>query len=189
MSACLLILSPQTFPRAAKDKTRKSTKTPVYNTSSFTRSSRMSRKRIWLVVIAIVIACVIVGCWLMADRAGRRTYQEYVALDRKGPWGLTNPPWDGPDAVVLYRTGHNRVVCFDAFHSKDLHDRLAAKNGQLVPVAFDTFSYFGKVLSYNVHSVDGIILANGYHVLRDDYAATAGVFQQRPGTAGDDDCW
>jgi hypothetical protein len=80
-------------------------------------------------------------------------------------------------------------VCFNAFHSKDLHDRLSARNGQLVTVEYDTFSDFGKVRGYNVHSVDGMVLANGYHVLRDDFAASAGVAGTGPGSAGEDDCW
>jgi hypothetical protein len=79
----------------------------------------------------------------------------------KGPQGLTDPPWDGPDAVVLYRSGHNGVVCFDGFHSKELHERLSSKNGQPVTVEYDTFSDFGKVRGYNVRSVDGIMLATG----------------------------
>jgi hypothetical protein len=71
----------------------------------------------------------------------------------KGPWGLTDPPWDGPDAVVLYRSGRKGVVCFDAFHSKDLHDRLLSMNGQPVTIENDTVSDFGKVRRYTcIHS-------------------------------------
>ena len=134
------------------------------------------------------------GWQLLVDRPARRTYQAYVALDGKGPSGLTDPPWDGPDAVVLYRSGREGVVCFDAFHSRDLHDRLSLKNGQRVTVEYDTFpSLFGGELAYNVHSVDGIILANGTPVLRGDFAGTAGVVASRreDGTfsARKNDCW
>jgi hypothetical protein len=153
----------------------------------------MNRRVHWRIVVAVLIACGSIGYWLMIDRPATRSYQVYVALDRKGPRGLTDPPWDGPDAVVLYRTGREGAVCFDAFHSKDLHDRLAAKNGQLVTVEYDTFSDFGKVRGYNVHSVDGMMLANGYHVLREDFAATAGVVGSRRGdgtvSGGMSDCW
>jgi hypothetical protein len=125
-------------------------------------------------------------------KASTRTYQAYVALDRTGPPPINDPPWDGPDAVVLYRTGCNGVVCFDGFHSKELHDRLAAKNGQAVTVEYDILSV-GKVHAYNVHSVDGMVLANDYHVLREDLAAAAGVIgsQRADGRfeGGDADCW
>jgi hypothetical protein len=80
-------------------------------------------------------------------------------------------------------------VCFNAFHSKDLHDRLSAKNGKVVTVEYDTFSDFGKVRGYTVHSVDGIILANGDHVLRDDFAASGGTYRTGNGTSSGDDCW
>lgn len=128
------------------------------------------------------------------DTPTRRTYQAYVALDGKGPLGLTGPPWDGPDALVLYRSARNGVICFDAFHSKELHDRLSLKNGQRVTVEYDTFpSIFRGELGYNVHSVSGIILANGTHVLRRDFASTAGVVasKREDGTfsARENDCW
>src|SRR5476651_2084513 len=122
-------------------------------------------------LVAVLFGCGFIGCNVTA----RKTYQEYVAVDGKGPSGQAGPPWDGQDAVILYRTGRNGVVCFNAFHSKDLQNRLSAKNGKLVTVEYDTFSDFGKVRGYNVHSVDGIILANGDHVLRDDFAPSGGI--------------
>ena len=149
----------------------------------------MKRAKRCPLILTVLIACLVAGYLKFINSASRRTYREYIALDRKGPWGLTDPPWDGPDAVVLYRTGHNGVVCFNGFHSKDLHDRLSGKNGDLVTVEYDTFSDFGKVRGYNVHSVDGIVLANGDHVLRDDFGASAGVAGKGPGSAGEDDCW
>lgn len=125
----------------------------------------------------MLIVCLIVGC----NRVSRRAYQANVALNGKGPLGIADAPWDGPDAVVLYRTGRGGVVCFDAFHSKVLHDHLSAKNGQPVTVEYDTFSNFGKMSGYTVHSVDGMILANGTHVLREDFAASAGCRCKRCG--------
>lgn len=140
--------------------------------------------------LAAVFAFLVVAYLLFIDRPSRRTYRAYVALDGKGPLGLTDPPWDGPDAVVLYRNGRNGVVCFDAFHSKELHDRLYAKNGRLVTVQYDTFSDFGKVRGYNVHSVDGMILADGDHVLREDFAASAGIASDGTRASADGaDCW
>jgi hypothetical protein len=148
----------------------------------------MKRAPRWLLTLTVLIVCLVAVYLRFIDRAGRKTYQASVALDGKDPL-FTTDLWNGPDAVVLYRTGRNDVICFDAFHSNELHDRLSAKNGQLVTVEYDTFSDFGKVRGYNVHSIDGIILANGYHVLREDFAGSAGVLQKGEGSAGGDDCW
>jgi hypothetical protein len=130
----------------------------------------------------MLIGCGGIGCWLAIDRHATRTYQVYVALNGKGPLGIAGPPWNGPDGVVLYRTGRNGVICYDAFHSKELHDRLSAKNGQPVTAEYDTYSDFGRVSGYNVHSVDGMRL-------REDFASTAGVARKGAGSAGADDCW
>jgi hypothetical protein len=129
-------------------------------------------------LLAVLIACMLIGC----DVRSRKSYQVRVTTDGTGPDGQKDPEWNGPDSVVLYRTGLNGVVCFDFFRSKELHDRLMAKNEQLVTAEYDTFSDFGKVRAYNVHAVDGIILANGYHGLRDDFAASAGVIVGSKGT-------
>jgi hypothetical protein len=149
----------------------------------------MKRAKRWGLIVTVLIACLVVGCLRFIDRAGRKTYQAYVALNGEGPLGIAGPPWDGPKGVVLYRSGRNGVICYDAFQSKDLRDHLSAKNGQPVTVEYDTFSDFGKVLGYNVHSVDGMILANGDHVLREDFGGVAGVAGNGPGSAGNSDCW
>ena len=148
--------------------------------------SDMSLRGNRLIVIAVLIVGMFVGYRLFIGRRATRTYQAYVALDRKGPQGLTDPPWDGPDAVVLYRSGRNSLICFDAFHSKELHDRLLSKNGQPVTVEYDTFSDFGRVRGYNVRSVDGTMLANGYHVLKPEFAGFAGIVGNSDSMH---DCW
>lgn len=125
----------------------------------------------------------------LVDRHVVKSYQMYVAMDGKGPQGLTDPPWDGPDVVVLYRRGRNGVICFDAFHSNELHDFLFSKNGQPVTVEYDTFSDFGKVRGYNVRSVDRKILANGYHLLKPEFGSSAGSTSTGEGTTSGDDCW
>jgi len=146
----------------------------------------MNRRFDWRIATAVLLGCLLIGYALFVDRRATKSYQAYVALDRKGPWGLTDPPWDGPDAVVLYRSGRNGVVCFDAFHSKELHDRLSSRNGQPVTVEYDTFRDFGKVRGYNVRSVDGMMLATGYHVLKPEFAASAGVVGN---SNSEDNCW
>jgi hypothetical protein len=146
----------------------------------------MSRRAKWRTVIAVLVGCLLVSYLLFIDRADRKSCQAYVALDGKGPPGLAGPPWNAPDAVLLYRNGRNGVVCFDAFKSKELHDRLLPKNGQPVAVEYDTASDFGKVRGYNVHSVDGMVLANGYHVLKPEFTGSAGVLGNSSSTQ---DCW
>jgi hypothetical protein len=146
----------------------------------------MNRGTIWQIAVALVIGGVFIGYWLLIDRPATKTYQAYVALDGTVPSGLDRPLSEGPDAVVLYRTGHHGVICFDEFHSRELHDRLLSRNSQSVTVEYDTFSDFGKVRGYNVGSVDGIRLANGYHVLKPEFAGSAGVAGNSTST---DDCW
>jgi hypothetical protein len=141
-------------------------------------------------VVVVLIVCAIIG-YRLTNRFVRRTYQAYVALEGKEPFA--DPQWNEPDAVVLYRTGRNGVVCFDGFHSKDLHDHLAAKTGLPVTVEYDTFTSFGTVTGYNVHSVNGMVLANGYSLVREDFGGTSGSSASRraDGTylAEPSDCW
>jgi hypothetical protein len=141
--------------------------------------------------IAALMVSMVVAYISFVDRPGRRTFQAYVAVSGQEPFGPINPPSpDPPDTVVLYRTGHGGVTCFEVFHSKELHEALSPKDGKSVTVVYDTFSDFGKVHGYNVHSVGGIVLANGYRVLRPDFAATAGI-AGTPGsdTGSKDACW
>jgi hypothetical protein len=146
----------------------------------------MTRKVSWQIAIVVLIACAVGAYLLFIDRQVTRTYQAYVALDGKGPPDLIGAPWDGPDGVVLYRNGRHRVVCFDGFHSKELHDRLSPEVGQPVTVEYDTFNDFGKVRGYNVRSVDGFQLASGYHVFKPEFAASAGSVGN---SVSSDDCW
>jgi hypothetical protein len=140
-----------------------------------------------LISLLFAFACAFIVYFLFVDRAGRKTYQAQVALDGKTPWGPFNPrSADPPDTVVVYRSVGNGVICFDAFHSKGLHDALSSKNGQTVTVEYDTFSDFGRVRGYNVHSVNGVVLANGYHVLRPEFGAISGVVGN---TNSDQACW
>ena len=137
----------------------------------------------WIVLV-VLVGCAFIGYLLFIDRVVRRTYQARVSLDGKEPFGPIHP--SDPDSVILYRKGRNGVTCFDAFSSKELHDRLSPKNGQLVTVEYDTFNDFGNVRGYNVHSIDGLILAKGYHVSRPDFAASAGVAGN---SNSPNDCW
>jgi len=143
-------------------------------------------------IISFSIAALLVGTFFFFNRSSRRTYQAFVALDGKEPFGPIYP--GSSDTLVLYRQGLHGVTCFDAFHSKELHDRFSPKDGQAVTVEYDTLIVFGRIKGYNVHRIDGFILANGARVLRPDFAATAGVsaWANNRGDhseGGNDDCW
>jgi hypothetical protein len=81
---------------------------------------------------------------------------------------------------VLYRTGRYGVVCYDALHSKDLHE-------QLVTAEYETLSDFGKVRGYIVRSVDGMTRADG------SLTGGAGIIASKRAdgsfSGGESDCW
>ena len=81
--------------------------------------------------------------------------------------------------------GRTTVGCKHLLSAVDV---LSATNGQLVTVGYDKFSDFGRVFGYNVHSVD-MRLANGYHLVRRDFAASPVVASEESGSAGEDDGW
>lgn len=155
-----------------------------------THNLSMNRKASFWVIALALSASVLAGCFIMGTPA-RRTDQAYVALSGQEPFGPLNAPSpDPPDTVVLYRTGRDGATfCYNAFYSEELHKALLPKDGKQVTVVYDTFSDFGKVTGYNVHSVDGIVLANWLHVLKPEFAAIAGVARRGPGTASGDACW
>lgn len=154
------------------------------------QTNGVTRKLKVRVVGVVLTVCALIAFCFFMDRPRRRTYQAYVALDGDEPWGPLYPPSARPpNFVVVYRTGHNGVVCFDTFHSKDFHDELLSKNGKSVTVEYDTWSEFGKVYGYNVHSVDGTVLANGFHVFQPENLGVNGVSSKGGGTASGDDCW
>jgi hypothetical protein len=49
----------------------------------------------------------------------------------------------------------------------ELRNRLAEKGGDGVMVEYNVFSDFGHEQSYNVRSVDGLLLADGRHAVKD----------------------
>ena len=140
-----------------------------------------------LILVGVVVGCVLILNHYFVDRAGRRTFQDYVALDGREPWDPE--PSAPPGTVTIYRTGRGGTICYEVFHSHELHDDLLSKNGQLVTVEYDTFSDFGRLRAYNVHSIDGIVMANGYYVLRSDFEGISGVFRVGTGIASEDYCW
>ena len=43
------------------------------------------KQKRWQVILTVLIACVVVGYLQFVDRASRKTYQAYVALNGTGP--------------------------------------------------------------------------------------------------------
>jgi hypothetical protein len=104
---------------------------------------------------------------LFANKVSIKSFQMGVALDGKAPWGEVSPEWqDGTAPIVLYRRV-GTSYCYTAFKSQELHDRLAQEHGDTVTVEYNVFSDFGRERGYNVRSVDGVVLANGMHVIKD----------------------
>jgi hypothetical protein len=104
---------------------------------------------------------------LFTSKVKVKTFQMSIALDGKAPWGTVGPEWrDGTSPLVLYRRVDGSY-CYTAFRSQELRDRLAQKRSDTVTVEYNVFSDFGRTRSYNVRSVDGILLADGQHVIKD----------------------
>ncbi len=104
---------------------------------------------------------------LFTSRVKVKTFQMSIALDGKAPWGEVGPEWDdGTPPLVLYREV-NGSYCYTAFKSQELRERLAQKRSDTVTVQYNVFSDFGRTRSYNVRSVDGVILHDGEHVVKD----------------------
>jgi hypothetical protein len=141
----------------------------------------------------VILSLAVIGASSLAlfvDRHVRRTYQETLSLNAGDPQPSGTPsPEDSSDAVTVYRKGHAGEMCYDKFHSVELHKALSPKHGQLVTVEFDTFTDFGKMSGYNVHSIDGIVLANGYHSLHPAWGGESGVVSAGAGTTGGRSCW
>lgn len=104
---------------------------------------------------------------LFTNKTSIRSYQMYVAINGHAPWGDVGPEWSGDSLpVVLYRRVGD-TYCYDAFQSEELRQRLSSKDGRTVEVEYNIFSDFGKERSYNVRSVDGFLLNEGQHTVRD----------------------
>jgi hypothetical protein len=103
---------------------------------------------------------------LFTSKVKVKTFQMSIALDGKAPWGVVGPEWqDGAPPLVLYRQV-NGSYCYTAFKSQELRDRLAQKHNDTVTVEYNVFSDFGRTHSYNVRSVDGVLLQDGQHVVK-----------------------
>jgi hypothetical protein len=103
---------------------------------------------------------------LFTNKVAVRTYDMYVAIDGRVPWGDLGRASSSSPPIVLYRRV-DESYCYDAFRSNELRQRLGPKNGSTVRVEYNIFSDFGKERSYNVRSVDGLLLADGQRTVRD----------------------
>jgi hypothetical protein len=104
---------------------------------------------------------------LFTNKTSIRSYQMNVAISGHAPWGDVGSELSGNSLpIVLYRRVGDSY-CYDAFQSEELRQRLAPKDGHTITVEYNIFSDFGKERGYNVRSVDGLLLANGQHTVRD----------------------
>ena len=104
---------------------------------------------------------------LFTNKTAIRSYQMNVALNGHAPWGDVGPQWSGNSLpIILYRRLGDSY-CYDAFRSEELRQRLSSKDGRTVEVEYNIFSDFGKERSYNVRSVDGLLLNEGQRTVRD----------------------
>jgi hypothetical protein len=112
---------------------------------------------------------------LFTNRVKVKTFQMSIALDGNAPWGQVGPEWpDGTPPLVLYREV-NGSYCYTAFKSKELRDRLARKHSDTVTVEYNVFRDFGHSRRYNVRSVDGVLLADGEHVVKEAERFSGGM--------------
>jgi hypothetical protein len=125
------------------------------------------RWRIPLSISLVFLAVAFSSDRLFTSKGRVKTFQMSIALDGKVPWGQLGPDWqDGTPPLVLYRSV-NGSYCYTVFKSQELHDRLAQKRGDTVTVEYNVFSDFGRTRSHNVRSVDGILLSDGHHMVKD----------------------
>jgi hypothetical protein len=103
---------------------------------------------------------------MFTNKVTVKTFQMGMALDGKAPWGAVGSEWQDGTPLVLYRRV-GTSYCFTAFQSKELRDHLAQKSVDTVTVEYNVFSDFGHERSYNVRSVDGVLLAEGQPVVKD----------------------
>ena len=122
---------------------------------------------------------------MLISKVKVKTFQMRVALDGKVPWGKVGPEWDdGTPPLVLYRDV-NGSYCYTAFRSQELRERLLQKGSNTVTVEYNVFYDFGRTRSYNVRSVDGVLLNDGEHVVKDAERFSAGMLMDNFSS----DCW
>lgn len=113
------------------------------------------------------LTCAFATDRLFTNKTSIRAYQMNVAINGHVPWGEMGPEWSGNSLpIVLYRRVGDSY-CYDAFQSEELRQRLSSKDGRTVEVEYNFFSDFGKERSYNVRSVDGLLLNEGQRTVRD----------------------
>lgn len=94
-------------------------------------------------------------------------FQMKVVLNGKAPWGQVAPDWnDRTPPLVIYREQYGSF-CYTVLRSQELLDRFAQRHTDTVAVEYNVFSDFGHTRSFNVRSVDGVLLADGQRVLKD----------------------
>jgi len=121
--------------------------------------------------LPLVISLLFLTCAFTVDRfctnqVTVRAYQMQVSVNGHAAWGDVGPdsPHGSPPIVLYRRVGEG--YCYDAFQSEELRQRLSEKDGESVKVEYNIFTEFGKEYSYNVRSIDGLLLNNAQGTVR-----------------------
>jgi hypothetical protein len=122
--------------------------------------------------IPLIVSLAYVAVAFGTDRLFTRkvkivTFQMKALLNGKAPWGKVAPDWnDGTPPLVIYRDQYGSF-CYTVLRSQELLDRIAQKHADTVAVEYNVFNDFGHIRSFNVRSVDGVLLNDGQRVIKD----------------------
>jgi hypothetical protein len=136
----------------------------------------------WCTLSFVLIALSFATDRLFTDKVQIRTLQMSYSLDGRTPWSddTQRDAQGKPPVLVFVRTGEG--YCYDAVFYNPLMVKLTASHPSDVQVQYNVFSDFGRERSYNIRSIDGIMLNDEKHeiVQHEGYGGTSLV------PAGDD---
>jgi hypothetical protein len=128
----------------------------------------------WSTLSFVLIALSFATDRLFTDKVQIRTLQMNYSLDGKTPWAddTQRDAQGKPPVLVFVKRGEG--YCYDAVFYEPLMAKLTASHANEVQVQYNVFSDFGKERSYNVRSIDGIMLNDENHetVQHDGYGGT-----------------
>jgi predicted ABC-type exoprotein transport system permease subunit len=131
-------------------------------------------------VTAIVISLTLVLTAFVVDRLFTnkveiRSYSMNWSANGTAPWGAVERSEKGEIPVVIYRVV-SKGYCFDALFSSELVAQLTATNKPVISVDYNLFKDFGRVRSYNVRAVDGMVFNDGFRPIRSEDAPSYGGY-------------
>jgi hypothetical protein len=128
----------------------------------------------WSTLAFVLITLSFATDRIFTDKVQVRTLQMSYSLDGKTPWAddTQRDAHGRPPVLVFVKSGEG--YCYDAVFYQPLMAKLAASHANQVQVQYNVFSDFGKERSYNIRSIDGIMLNDDNHeiVQNDGYGGT-----------------